>query len=201
MRRASLVSRVLAALIVAGCGASPTASPPLAEVPLGCLGVAEIECRAIAAQAIAPFVGRLDEPTYVEVGPTFCAQPCPPGAVEGWLTVEFVDRPPELYQFRIDAVGATLTATENHRSQVEPQSPPLDDHIAMVTLGHCGLASGIDVDGSFWDPVGVVDPTVSNAAAAVFTVTSATTAILETEGGAAINMVRHRGPKTLPGCD
>ena len=40
------------------------------------------------------------------------------------------------------------------------------------SLGHCGLMSGVDVDGSWWDPVGFVDidhPDAINAADGTFT--------------------------------
>src|ERR671918_122813 len=36
----------------------------------------------------------------------------------------------------------------------DPVSEPIDDGVAFrFSLGHCGLTSPIDVDGSFWDPV------------------------------------------------
>jgi hypothetical protein len=84
-----------------------------------------------------------------------------------------------------------------------PASPRLNGLATHFTLGHCGLDSGIDVEGSFWDPVGVLDrehPDAINAAEATFTLSSPLTARLVTAGGLVVDLHRHVGPKYLPLC-
>jgi hypothetical protein len=71
-------------------------------------------------------------------------------------------------------------------------------------LGHCGLLSPIDVDGSLWDPVGLVDgdhPAAINSAQGRLMFTSATTAHFRIADGFTVNLVRRVGPKPYPLCD
>jgi hypothetical protein len=71
------------------------------------------------------------------------------------------------------------------------------------TLGHCGVLSGIDLDGSWWDPVGPVpinSGEAVNATAGIMTVTDPNHAAFTTPTGFAIQLQRRAGPKLLPFC-
>jgi hypothetical protein len=147
--------------------------------------------------------------SYVQVGPFHCrADPCPRSLAtrpSGQVTVEFGDgSQPTVLDVTVRAgEPAVKVAAESLLIEVRPQSNPISADAIPYELGHCGLYSGIDVDGSFWDPVGEVDPSHSdliNAAQAQFVMTSPTTARLTTEGGLTLELVRHAGPKYLPGC-
>jgi len=101
-------------------------------------------------------------------------------------------------------VDVTPTDVSNSSVPVDPSSPRLTANLVPFELGHCGIWSGIDVDSSFWDPVGSVNeahPDLINSADATFLLTSTTTATLRTSGGLTLQLVRHQGPKFLPGCD
>jgi hypothetical protein len=146
---------------------------------------------------------------YVVVSERLCDGPCfPPGAPAGaWLghvKVEFLDGR-EATTFLLEVLPATIEweAIPTFFVRVLPTSAKLAHQAVDLTLGHCGLESGIDVDGSFWDPVGMVDlnhPDAINAAEARFTLISPSTARLETAGGLVIGLARHTGAKYLPGC-
>jgi hypothetical protein len=97
-----------------------------------------------------------------------------------------------------------VTPVEIFRVEVRPSSPRLAAQVTPFDLGHCGIWSGIDVDGSFWNPVGAVNanhPDLVNSARGTFTLTSPNSATLRTQDGFALQLVRHEGPKFLPGCD
>jgi hypothetical protein len=79
-------------------------------------------------------------------------------------------------------------------------------------LGHCGLGSPIDFDGSLWDPVagddGAQGPLTQdqmgeliNATAVVLTLADATRAQMVTPLGARILLERHLGPRPYHLCD
>ena len=86
---------------------------------------------------------------------------------------------------------------------VAPASPAADPAPVPFTLGHCGLFSGIDVDGSYWDPIGLVDydhGDVINAASGVFAATDPDHATFTSKGGLVVTLQRHPGAKLLPFC-
>jgi hypothetical protein len=63
--------------------------------------------------------------------------------------------------------------------------------------------SGIDIDGSWWDPVGFVDvdhPDAINAANGTFTPHDPNHATFVSDGGFEVSLVRRVGEKQLPGC-
>jgi hypothetical protein len=202
--------RILAAVVaavVAGCGSQvPSDSPPATGLfPLACVGVVDSDCRALAEQATAGMMGTPDQPSYVAVGPGTCSEPCPPGAVEGVLRVEYAsDRRPDMFEFSVFGGHTSVTLIDSVHSRMEPTSGRALGQELRIQLGHCGFNSGIDVDGSHWDPVGAIDPDhpdALNSAGATFSFTSPNTATLRTEGGLVVRLVRHVGPKWLPGCD
>jgi hypothetical protein len=93
-----------------------------------------------------------------------------------------------------------------------PASAPIEPATAYrFSLGHCGLHSPIDVDGSFWDPIDGLtaggaplelgsDPEMINATAGFFVVIG-DEARFRTETGSVVRLERHDGPKEFPGCD
>jgi len=79
------------------------------------------------------------------------------------------------------------------------------------SLGHCGLFSPVDLDGSFWDPIDGVtsggapldldaDTEMINATAGAVVVIGQE-ARFRTEAGAIVRFARHEGAKEFPGCD
>ena len=81
-----------------------------------------------------------------------------------------------------------------------------------LTLGHCGLISPIDMDGSLWDPIGGHDGSgggltedqqgeLINASTVVVVLTDPDTAELRTPLGAVITLARHDGPRPYAMCD
>ena len=95
---------------------------------------------------------------------------------------------------------------------LDPGSASIEPAIAYrFSLGHCGLFSPIDVDGSFWDPVegrtasGAPldldgDPEMINATAGFFVIIG-DEARFRTETGTVLELRRHPGEKEFPGCD
>jgi len=73
----------------------------------------------------------------------------------------------------------------------------------QIELGHCGIYSGIDFGGSWWDPVGPVDgdhPDAINAADGTLTIQDPDHATFTSKGGLTVELVRHEGEKYLPLC-
>jgi hypothetical protein len=88
-----------------------------------------------------------------------------------------------------------------------------EDVVFSLTLGHCGLGSPIDVDGSVWDPVGGLDAfgepidseeevgELINATAVSAIIASVGRLDLRTPLGSVVVLARHDGPRDYPGCD
>ncbi len=175
-------------------------------MPTACVGLLAAQCEQALAAVAVNLPGTT--PSYVAVSRKQCDGPCPGserGVWIGGIWVEFSDGRMSL-NIQIEVDGATV-AWENIPSaivEVSPQSPRLSAPTGEFTLGHCGLGSGIDIDGSFWDPVGMIDPEsldLVNSANARFTLNSPDTAIVVTEGGAVLQLVRHPGSKYFFLCD
>ena len=95
---------------------------------------------------------------------------------------------------------------------LDPTSARLVQAVAYrFSLGHCGLLSPVDVDGSFWDPIDGVTPNgqpldlendgeMINQTAGVFAVIG-DEARFRTEMGSLVHFVRHEGEKEFPGCE
>lgn len=98
---------------------------------------------------------------------------------------------------------------------VQPETPPGSVPIGApqnFQLGHCGLSSPIDFDGSLWDPTlgdsgaGVAltqdqHGELINSTTVVLALIDATRAVLVTPSGARILLVRHAGPRPYHLCD
>ncbi len=156
---------LVALLLVGACGptAEPTPAEPVADVIVGCVGIPEIPCQGIAdvvGAALPPGRGR---PASLQLWAESCGDlACPPGTFAGRATAEWPDGgPPVLIQFQGPASSVKLDPVEDaHWSGVIPPKSPrvLPGAVVPFTLGHCGLLHVVDFDGSFWVPVGQVDP-------------------------------------------
>ena len=103
---------------------------------------------------------------------------------------------------RIGPTGGTI---------FDPSSAALEPAIAYrFSLGHCGLHSPVDVDGSFWDAIDGVTPNgrpldlgndseMINATAGVIVVIG-DAARFRTDTGSVVRFARHEGDKEFPGC-
>jgi hypothetical protein len=181
----------------------------LEGVPAACVGLGEQDCRRVVAH-VASLLSA-DDPTigYVQVGPFGCAagQGCPTTLAarpEGDISLEFDGG---ALSFHVRVTDGTLQAQRQEVFGVvlPPTSlPPAPGGPQPFTLGHCGLFSGIDLGGSWWDPVGVVDydhGDAINAAEGTFAPLGPDRAIFTSEAGFSVQLVRRLGPKYLPLCD
>jgi hypothetical protein len=203
---------------VPGATAEPTAPraaqpgpAAFADAPTGCLGLDEASCAEVSA-VVAEQVPAEAAILYVEIGPFGCAvpgpdgAPCPPTLADrpaGFASVELAAGEPIVLAVSTGPEGITAAREEPFRVALPPSSPRAVVGQVPYSLGHCGLGSGIDIDGSWWDPVGFVDidhPDAINAASATVTSTGRDTATLRTDGGLVVALVRHPGPKSLPLC-
>jgi hypothetical protein len=92
-----------------------------------------------------------------------------------------------------------------------PVSAPIQDGVAYrFTLGHCGLHSPVDVDGSFWDAIDgltmagdrldlELDGEMINATSGVIVVIGDELRF-RTESGSVVRFGRHDGEKEFPMC-
>jgi hypothetical protein len=69
-------------------------------------------------------------------------------------------------------------------------------------MPHCGINSPIDVDGSFWDAVGVPPDSVDfDGQPGTFRLVSPTEATFTASDGKILQLVRHSGAKEFRFCD
>ena len=208
MRR---VLALAAAMALAGCSAAgPSAESSGPALPYACLGLEEPDCtRAFeaAAEGLAPD----DEVVYAEVGPFGCpnGEGCPnslSGRPSGQVVFERSNGEPVPVNVTAAADGTiTTTPGEWFTVVVAPTSTAgqLGAEPIQYELGHCGLGSGIDVDGSWWDPVGFVNidhGDAINAASGTFAPTDPNHATFTSDNGFSVNVVRRVGDKHLPLC-
>ena len=104
-----------------------------------------------------------------------------------------------------------IPTDEEFTSEVSPQTP--EDELTVgeernYTLGHCGLISPIDIDGSLWDPIGTAaalteehEGELINATPVVVVPIGETTMEMHTPAGAVVVLMRHEGPRRYFGCD
>lgn len=190
--------------------AESSASPglDLSGVPTACIGLGVDDCHRVIAQ-VATILPAGAAVTYIQVGPFGCAagQGCGPS---------FADRPQGdiTLEAGVGALSYHVTASSDAELTMErqdafgvllgPQSqPPVTAGARPFSLGHCGLWSGIDAVGSWWDPVGPVDgdhPDAINAAEGTLTIQDPDHATFTSRGGLTVQLVRHEGEKYLPIC-
>jgi hypothetical protein len=94
---------------------------------------------------------------------------------------------------------------------LDPTSVPIEHRQPyQFNLGHCGLSSPVDLDGSFWDEVELVDANgqpidrqtdteMINASTGVVIVIG-DDAFFRTELGSVVTFRRHEGEKEFPPC-
>ncbi len=190
--------------------ATPTVTddPVAGGTPTGCYGLGPEDCRLVS-DLVATQLTDTDPPiVYLQVGPFACpdAQRCPTTLVarpEGDVTAEFAGG---AVSFHIKAVGGELEASRQEASGVSlpPTSKaPLPGAPTSHSLGHCGLWSGVDLGGSWWDPDGPIDADhrdAINAAEGTIAFIDPDHALFTSRGGLTVSLLRHRGEKFLPFC-
>jgi hypothetical protein len=212
MRRAIAV--VLLALVAAACsnsGGSPAASDAAGpRIPIACLGLEQPDCDRAYAAAAAALTPDVDV-VYAEVGPFGCPNDagCPytlVGRPSGQVVFGRASGDPVTISVTAAADGAITTGPGEWMTvAVGPSSAAgqLGVEPIPLSLGHCGLMSGIDVDGSWWDPVGFVDvdrADAINAASGTFAPTDPNHATYTSDNGFSVNLLRRVGQKHLPMC-
>jgi hypothetical protein len=203
---------LIALLAVTGCtnaaGTVPSKTPESA-IPYACLGLEEPDCRSVLDAASAE-LGPDDVVVYAEIGPFGC--PADVGCANTLAArpsgqVVFERSTGEPITFSVNAgVDGTITTGPGEWFTVAVPPSSVAGNLAgpiPVSLGHCGLMSGVDVDGSWSDPVGFVDVDHAdsiNAANGTFTPSDPNHATYATAGGFTVNLVRRVGEKHLPLC-
>lgn len=201
-----------------GVSAEPSADPEptpgstdgaaLADVPTGCYGLGEVDCRLVREHVATLLTAADPRVRYIQIGPFGCpgGQGCPTtldARPEGDVTFESDGG---AIGFHVTSNGGVLEATRQEVFGVSlpPTSrPPLPAGIQAFVLGHCGLWSGVDVGGSWWDPIGVVDSDHAdsiNAAEGTIILVGPDQARFTSKGGLTVQLVRHAGAKFLPLC-
>ncbi len=194
---------------------APTAAAPGGAAldpatPTACLNLGPQDCER--ARALAATTLTADDPParYIQVGPFGCAagDRCPSTLVarpEGDVVIEFGEGQGINVHLKVAPDGTfAVTRDAPMGVAVEPTSVgPIPVGPIEFTLGHCGVFSGIDLDGHWWDPVGPVpmdSGDAVNATSGVIVVTDPTHATFTSPSGFALQLLRRDGPKLLPFC-
>ena len=197
--------------------ATPTPAPSegasLDGVPIACYGLGPDDCRRVAEQAASalPAATRNAPIVYLQVGPFGCpgGERCPTTLAarpEGDVTFEFAGGPAAGFHVKAPAGGALeIEPQEIFGIVLEPTTPTAAMTGAQpFTLGHCGLWSGIDLGGSWWDPVGPIDwnhPDTINSAEGTIAFNDPDHATFTSKGGLTVQLERRDGGKHFPFCD
>jgi hypothetical protein len=193
-------------------GSSASTEPTgvdLSGVPTACVNLGMDDCRRIVAE-VAELVPGGIAPIYLQVGPFGCVEGggCArtlAARPEGDVTIEAAGG---AVSYHITAAAGrgnlTIERQDAFLISVEPQSqPPVTPGPRRFTLGHCGLWSGIEVGGSWWDPIGIIDgdhQDAINAAEGTLAILDLDRATFTSDSGFTVRLVRRDGPKGLPGC-
>jgi hypothetical protein len=182
-------------------------------VPIACYSLGPDDCRRVAEGTVATLspATRNARIVYLQVGPFGClaGERCPTTLAarpEGDVTTEFAGVP---------AAGFHVKAAPDGTLEIEPQEifgivlEPTTPKAVLsgaqpFTLGHCGLWSGIDLGGSWWDPVGPIDsdhPDAINSAEGTIAFADPDHATFTSKAGLIVQLQRRDGPKHLPFCD
>jgi hypothetical protein len=181
----------------------------LSAIPTACINLGMDDCRRITAE-VAALIPAGTALTYVQVGPFGCPEGggCERSLVarpQGDVTIE-AGAAAIAYHVTAAAGGGNLTIERQDAFGVllgPTTRPPVTAGARPFSLGHCGLWSGIDVGGSWWDPVGQVDgdhPDAINAAEGSLTIIDPDHATFSSRGGLTVQLQRHQGDKYLPLC-
>jgi hypothetical protein len=223
---------VLAALLVTGACASPapSAAPPTGtappgtqpasasappaggfgpDVPLACISLERADCDVAASLAAAALLPGDGQVVYVQVGPFGCpgGDACPrtlAARPSGDVVIELRTGEPVAVHIE-DAGGRALVTREPYFGiSLEPSSGPAAPAGPVpFSLGDCGRGCGIDLDGSWWDPVGSVEGDHGdsiNAADGTIAAIDRDHATFTSAGGFVVSLQRRVGPKYLPLC-
>jgi hypothetical protein len=205
---------LLAVTILVSACSSPAPSLPqsqagLEDVALACWSVEVGACEGALTRAAELLSA--DHPPIVAASVVAFGcdmEPCAVGLHRGGsASIEFANGGGLLgWSVAVAPDGSLLFG--DHTSGLPEPFLPVSARLATpaidVSLGHCGLGSPIDVDGSFWDPVGAVD---SNAAEAInssegtFSLVGPNEAQYRSHSGFTVSLRRHEGAKNLFGCD
>lgn len=190
--------------------AASTDDVALAGVPIACYGLGQADCQRAAEEAAARLAATDPRPIYVQVGLFGCPDGgrCPTTLAarpEGDITIEFAGAPAIGFHVKAAAGGALDVAPQEVFGIVlEPTTPRAVLAGAQpFSLGHCGLWSGIDLGGSWWDPVGPIDADHGdsiNAADGTIAFTDPDHATFTSKGGLTVQLQRREGGKHLPFC-
>jgi len=209
--RRRLLSVGFVVLLGACAQPAPSVSAPQAvlPVPILCVGVPVAQCQAVAVAALGALPDGHLAPAHVEVGPLGCrASPCPQALVTGGdvgVIVRFASGPPRAIE--VTALDESLQAADAGDPsyfEVKPLSaraPGPGPH--PFSLGHCGIWTPIDFDGSLWDPIGAIaaeSSDATNGSDGLLVMTSPTTAVYTSTGGFHLDLMRHIGTGFYPGC-
>ena len=202
-------------LLIAACESTPTPSPqspsvgPRADIPLACWSVGNAECVAIYQAALS----RLEPGVPVVAAQVIAygceSGPCAPGVEargQGQVQLE-TGNGMGLLGWELTLAGGgglafsppTQLAARGFSAR-SARGAPLQ---ASLSLGHCGLYSPIDYDGSLWDLTGPVDGDAAeaiNSAAGTIRLLGPIDAEFRTPSGFAVRLRRHAGPKVFQGC-
>ena len=211
-----VVVGLIALLTFAGCAdaGAPSAVPSDGAtgpgVPYVCIGLEDAHCLAVLDAARTELAPE-DVLVYAEIGPFSCQvePPCPntldarPLGVANLErangdTVNFgiTARPDGTIEAMVDDFPEVSVAPSSMAGQLKGEPIPF-------SLGHCGMWSGIDVDGSWWDPIGFVDgddPAFVNSTDGMFTPHDTNHATFKANTGLELTLVRRVGDKHLPMC-
>ena len=180
----------------------------LAGVPTGCYGLGEVDCRLVRDHVATLLTATDPAIRYIQIGPFGCAadQGCPTTLAarpEGDVTVESNG---EAIGFHVKSSGGAIEAVRQEVSGVSlppTSTPPLPAGPQPFALGHCGLWSGVDLGGSWWDPIGFVDSDHAdsiNPAEGTILLVGPDQARFTSKGGLTVQLARHAGAKYLPLC-
>ena len=207
---------LFALLAIAACSSAAGGTPDASAgeglgIPIACLGLEQPDCtRAFdaATGGLAPD----DEVISAEVGPFGCPNEagCPTTLAfrpAGQVIFERSNGEPVLISLSAAADDGTIATSPGDYFGVAVAPTSVSGQLRgepiPYSLGHCGLLSGVDVDGSWWDPVGFVDidhADAINAANGTLAPSEPNHATFTSDGGFSVNVVRRVGEKYLPGC-
>jgi hypothetical protein len=191
----------------------PTAVDPsgvnVDDVPTACYGLGEQDCRRVSAH-VATLLPVADRSVpYIQVGPFGCldGQRCATTLAarpEGDVTFESAGGAARSFHVKVTDGILDAVRQEAFGISLPPTSlPPVPGARQPFTLGHCGLWSGVDVGGSWWDPVGFVDADHGdsiNAAEGTIAFIDPDHAVFTSSAGLIVQLLRRDGDKFLPMC-
>jgi hypothetical protein len=198
---------------LAGCGQGPVSNSPDPvgpTHPVACLDLSSADCRTVADATAVSFARDVVISAMVVQGFACVGglQDCPDtlqARPAGSPLVETLDG--RLWTVAVSIAGGQIVLgdpVEALSARVAPTSGRAGAAEIPFSLGHCGLYSPIDVDGSFWDPVGPIDgqhPAAINASDGRLRFTGPASAEFRTADGFVLALARRAGPKSYQLCD